>query len=54
MTDTKPTVAAGRDLYDATHNTEPVTPPKPKRGEKSVNAGRALYDNKGAFAAYDA
>lgn len=48
-------VSNGRDLYDQKHPTAEqraaarANTPKPKRGEKSVAAGRALHDNRGKY-----
>lgn len=48
-------VQDGRGLYDQAHarSAEREKLPAPKRGESSVTNGRALYDNRGMFAAHD-
>lgn len=52
---TEGTVSKGRDLYDAKHpsaearTAQRAAQPKPKRGEKSVAAGRALYNTRGKW-----
>lgn len=49
-------VQDGRDLYALKHPTpeqreeQRANQPPPKRGEKSVAAGRALHDSRGKFA----
>ncbi|MCJ1708716.1 hypothetical protein [Microbacterium sp. VKM Ac-2923] len=54
--DTTGSVSKGRDLFEQLHPTAEqreaarAKAPQPKRGEKSIAAGRALHDNKGKFA----
>lgn len=49
-------VKDGRDLHARKHPTpeqreqQRADQPQPKRGEKSVAAGRALHDNRGKYA----
>lgn len=50
------TVQEGRDLHALKHPTpeqreaQRKNQPQPKRGEKSVAAGRALHDHRGKYA----
>lgn len=56
--DTTGSVRKGRDLHTQLHPTAQqraaaeakAKAPQPKRGEKSVAAGRALHDNRGKYA----
>lgn len=55
MTDDTGSTKKGRDLYSQLHPTKEereqrrANQPAPKRGEKSVAAGRALHDNRGKY-----